>query len=77
MTDYTADLVFTAREKRDKDVHFSDKARQEITIMVNAVGEIIDLTISAFSKDDVKLANKVDLWRTLSTDLEMTLKTVI
>ena len=59
MTDYTADLVFTAREKRDKDVHFSDKARQEITIMVNAVGEIIDLTISAFSKDDVKLANKV------------------
>ena len=28
MTDYTADLVFTAREKRDKDVHFSDKARQ-------------------------------------------------
>ena len=60
MTDYTADLVFTAREKRDKDVHFSDKARQEITIMVNAVGEIIDLTISAFSKDDVKLANKVE-----------------
>ncbi len=28
--------------------------------MVNAVGEIIDLTISAFSKDDVKLANKVE-----------------
>lgn len=60
MTDYTADLVFTAREKRDKDVHFSEKARQEITIMVNAVGEIIDLTISAFSQDDVKLANKVE-----------------
>ncbi len=72
MTDYTADLVFTAREKRDKDVHFSDKARQEITIMVNAVGEIIDLTISAFSKDDVNLQIRLSLWRTLSTDLEMT-----
>ncbi len=60
MTDYTADLVFTAREKRDKEVHFSDKARQEITIMVNAVGEIIDLTISAFSENNVKLANKVE-----------------
>ncbi len=60
MTDYTADLVFTAREKRDKDVHFSEKARQEITIMVNAVGEIIDLTISAFSNNDVKLANQVE-----------------
>ncbi len=60
MTDYTADLVFTAREKRDKDVHFSDKARQEITIMVNAVGEIIDLTINAFSNNDISLANKVE-----------------
>lgn len=60
MTDYTADLVFTAREKRDKDVHFSDKARQEITIMVNAVGEIIDLTIRAFSESDVEIANKVE-----------------
>ncbi|MCI8980229.1 MAG: Na/Pi cotransporter family protein [Clostridia bacterium] len=60
MTDYTADLVFTAREKRDKDVHFSEKARQEITIMVDAVSEIIDLTISAFSNDDVQLANQVE-----------------
>lgn len=60
MTDYTTDLVFTAREKRDKDVHFSDKARQEITIMVNAVGEAIDLTINAFSDNDVKLANRVE-----------------
>ncbi|MBQ9598638.1 MAG: Na/Pi cotransporter family protein, partial [Clostridia bacterium] len=60
MTDYTTDLVFTAREKRDKDVHFSDKARQEITIMVNAVGEAIDLTISAFSDNDIQLANKVE-----------------
>lgn len=60
MTDYTADLVFTAREKRDKDVHFSEKARQEITIMVDAVGEIIDMTINAFSDNDVKLANSVE-----------------
>ena len=60
MTDYTADLVFTAREKHDKEVHFSEKARQEITIMVNAVGEIIDLTINAFSNDDVELAGKVE-----------------
>ncbi len=74
MTDYTSDLVFTAREKRDKDVHFSDKARQEITIMVSAVGEIIDLTINAFSNDDVKLANRVepleDVIDRLRTDLK-------
>lgn len=60
ITDYTADLVFTAREKHDKEVHFSEKTRQEITIMVNAVGEIIDLTISAFSGNDITLANKVE-----------------
>lgn len=60
MTDYTTDLVFTAREKRDKDVHFSEKARQEITIMVNAVGEVIDMTISAFSDNDIETANKVE-----------------
>ncbi|MCH5209787.1 MAG: Na/Pi cotransporter family protein [Oscillospiraceae bacterium] len=60
MTDYTSDLVFTAREKMNKDVHFSDKARQEITIMVSAVSEIIDLTINAFSNDDVQIANKVE-----------------
>lgn len=60
MADYTTDLVFTAREKHDKEVHFSDKARQEITIMVNAVGEAIDMTINAFSNNDVKIANKVE-----------------
>ncbi len=60
MTDYTTDLVFTAREKHNQNVHFSEKARQEITIMVNAVGEAIDLTINAFSDNDVKLAYKVE-----------------
>lgn len=74
MTDYAADLVFTAREKRDKDVHFSEKARQEITIMVDAVGEIIDLTINAFSENNVELAYKVepleDIIDRLRTDLK-------
>ncbi|MBQ8301450.1 MAG: Na/Pi cotransporter family protein, partial [Clostridia bacterium] len=74
MTDYTNDLVFTAREKNDKDIHFSDKARQEITIMVNAVSEIIDLTINAFANNDVKLAYKVepleDVIDRLRTDLK-------
>ncbi len=74
MTDYTADLVFTAREKRDKDVHFSEKARQEITIMVNAVSEIIDLTISAFSQNDVELANKVEPLETIIDELRNELK---
>lgn len=60
VTDYTTDLVFTAREKRDKDIHFKEKTRQEITIMVNAVREIIDLTIDAFSTENVELANKVE-----------------
>lgn len=60
MTDYTNDLVFTAREKNNKDIHFSEKARQEITIMVNAVSEIIDLTINAFANNDVQTAYKVE-----------------
>lgn len=60
VTDYTTDLVYTAREKNDKDVHFSQKGRQEITIMVNAVGEAMDLTINAFSNNDVKIAYKVE-----------------
>ncbi len=60
MTDYTNDLVFTAREKNDKDIHFSEKARQEITIMVNAVSEIIDLTINAFANNDVQTAYRVE-----------------
>ena len=45
--------------------------------MVNAVGEIIDLTISAFSKDDVKLANKVEPLEDVIDRLRNDLKTVI
>ncbi|MGN0163884.1 MAG: Na/Pi cotransporter family protein [Candidatus Ornithomonoglobus sp.] len=75
ITDYAADLVFTAREKHDKEVHFSEKARQEITIMVNAVSEIIDLTISAFSGNDITLANKVEPLEDVIDKLRNDLKT--
>ncbi|MGN1115596.1 MAG: Na/Pi cotransporter family protein [Candidatus Ornithomonoglobus sp.] len=75
ITDYAADLVFTAREKHEKEVHFSEKARQEITIMVNAVSEIIDLTISAFSGNDVTLANKVEPLEDVIDKLRNDLKT--
>lgn len=60
LSDYSTNLADSAKELKEKNVHFSDAADKEITVMENAVREILDLAVRAFRDNDLKLAEKVE-----------------
>ncbi len=60
ITDYSADILYRAREKKEKQIEFSEKALKEAELMAAAVNEAMDLTIQAFENNDFKCAYEVE-----------------
>ena len=59
ISDHAVNVVESAEEMRSKGLHFSPQAKQELNVLTSAVGEIMDLSLDAFLKDDPDLAVKV------------------
>lgn len=74
ITDYSANILFNARFKNDKNYSFSDKAKTEIKIMTEAVDETLDTIISSIANNDIKNAVVVEpleeVIDTLKTELK-------
>ncbi len=60
ISDHAMNILDTAREMNDKGIEFSDNAKRELNVMFGAIGDILDLTVRAFSENDVLLARKVE-----------------
>ena len=60
ISDHAVNVVESAEEMRGKGLHFSPQAKQELNVLTSAVGEIMDLSLDAFLKDDPDLAVKVE-----------------
>ena len=60
ISDHALNLAESAKELEEKDVHFSDYARQELDVLFAAVCQIISMTITAFCEKDLKLASRVE-----------------
>ena len=60
ISDHAVNVVESAEEMRSKGLHFSPQAKQELNVLTSAVGEIMDLSMDAFLKDDPDLAVKVE-----------------
>ena len=58
--DHATDMVKAAREIHDKGIVFSDEAKKEISTISLALDEILDLTIEAFTKEDLEIAKRID-----------------
>lgn len=58
--DHAVNLLKTSRELTDKGIHFTDKANAELDVLISAIGNILDLTVSAYESGDVALACKVE-----------------
>ncbi len=58
--DHAVNVLKAARELHDKQLQFSEAARQEMQVLTGAVQEALDKTLEAFRKDDVYLAGKVE-----------------
>ena len=58
--DYAVNLVEFAEQLQSESTAFTDTAKEELTLIGNAVKEIIELTIDAFASGDNKKAKKIE-----------------
>ncbi|MBR0230995.1 MAG: Na/Pi cotransporter family protein [Clostridia bacterium] len=60
ISDHAVNILRTAREIYEKQVSFSAEAKKELWVLIAALKEILNITVTAFSEDDLELAQKVE-----------------
>ena len=60
ISDHALNILESAEELHEKELAFTPKARQELSIMINAVEEILDLAMRAFDQTDLEAAAQVE-----------------
>jgi len=60
IADHAVNIRNAAKEIYDKKIAFSKEAQHEISVMANAVREILSLAIEALVKEDLNVAKKVE-----------------
>lgn len=60
ISDHAVNLVESAEELMDKKLQFSADAQEEISVLSDAVSEILDLSLKAFVENDLKSAEQVE-----------------
>ena len=58
--DHAVNLVYNATEIKEKKIAFSDAARKELAVIIEAVKEIMALTLDAFANNNIGVASKVE-----------------
>ena len=58
--DHAANLVEAAQELQEKGLSFSDKAKAELALLQEAIGEILDFTTKAYEENDGATARMVE-----------------
>lgn len=74
IADHSVNLVEAAEEINDKKVKFSDDAVSDISVMRSALSEIIEMTGTAFEKNDIALAKRVEPLEQLIDKMKIKLK---
>lgn len=60
IADYGVNLLESAEEMQNKNISFTAAAHSELKVISSAVYEILDLALTAFLKEDLKSAEKVE-----------------
>ncbi len=60
ISDHAMTIVGSSEEMHDKGISFSEEARRELSVLIGAVEEILDLSLEAFCKRDLDAAVKVE-----------------
>ena len=74
ISDHAVNIV-EAEEMHSKKIKFSQQALRELPVIVNAVSEILDMSINAFVNNDVNLAKNVEPLEDVIDQLRSDLKT--
>ncbi len=60
ISDHALNVAEAARELYEKNVQFSDEAKAELSVLVGAIGRILNLSIHAFMQNDIAIASQVE-----------------
>lgn len=60
IADHAVNLLESAEELRDKGLSLTDAAAKELSVLCSAVGDIVDLSLTAFLKNDLSAAARVE-----------------
>lgn len=60
ISDHALNIAEAAKEIHDKDIRFSESATNDISIITNAVTEILELTTNALIEDDLDVLEKIE-----------------
>lgn len=71
ISDHAVSLMRSAKEMKEKDLHFSEHADAEISVFRAAVKDIVDTAFSAFVTDNVKEAKKVESLEDVIDDINI------
>lgn len=74
ISDHAKNIVSTAQEKHNKEIDFSAQARRELKVLCDAVLEILDLAVKAFSSNDLYDAYLVEPLEEVIDQLQTKLK---
>ena len=72
--DYATNLVELGQRLKAENTSFSEMAQQELDIICNAVNEILDITIAAFSNNDNDAAKAIEPLEEVIDDMVMILR---
>ncbi|MDO5559277.1 MAG: Na/Pi cotransporter family protein [Oscillospiraceae bacterium] len=74
ISDHAVNLMQVAKEMYDKQITFSEEAKSEVRVIIAAVTEILNMSITAFENNDEVLARKVEPLEEVIDGLRMELK---
>ena len=72
--DYATNMVELAQKLKDENSAFSEGARQELKLISAAVNEILDITVNAFTADNIETAKSIEPLEETIDDMVMILK---
>lgn len=72
--DYATNMVELAQRLNEDKTEFSDMAKKELQIMSDAVNEILDITVCAFTNNDNDLAKSIEPLEEVIDDMVMILR---
>lgn len=58
--DHAVNILQVAEEMHDKKLHFSEKAKKEVSVLIGALTEILNTTTEAYIENSTKLAKQVE-----------------
>ena len=74
ISDHGMNLKDAAKEMHEKEMHFSSKADKELEIFLDAVKEILDMSIDAFETNNTDEASKVEPLEEVVDDINTVVK---